>query len=172
MGRIAQVVKTLFQTRGAAPGKSVVVQTNGAGGEERTTEVWHNPGVSSGPTPEDRAAVLEIPAGGRVIVATHNYKIEVDAAAGETIIYSTNAAGDTKQAEIKLTTDGNIDLNGTGRTLVTHAELDTAIQGLVSYINGHTHSGVTTGTDPSGPPAAPTSVDISAAEAETLRTGT
>lgn len=60
-------------------------------------------------------------------------------------------------------------LGGDAKKLVTHAELDSALQGLVSWINGHVHP-----TAATGPPSAPTpplaSLDISSAEAVKLRT--
>ncbi len=168
--RLYRIVKTAFKKLRSAPGQAVTVEAENTSG---TLELpyYQLPGISAGPTDGDKAVVVNI-AGFRIVIASHNYRAGEAASAGEVVIYSTDSGGDAAQARIKLNTDGNIDLNGTGRTLVTHAELDTAIQGLVSYINGHTHSGVTAGSDPSGPPAAPTSVDISAAEAETLRTGT
>lgn len=179
--QLARIVKTLWETRGAAPGSSVVVQLSSGGEQERTAEYYQLPGVASGPTPEDRAVVIPTASGYRIVVASHNYRVGVEVSAGETVIYSTNAAGDTKQAEIKLDTAGNIDLNGNGKTLVTHAELDAALQAfatsidtaITSAITGHTHGGVTTGagtTAPGAGAASPTSVDISAAEAATLRT--
>lgn len=172
MGRLGRVIKSLFTTRSTAPGKAVVVTTASAGSVKRTAEMYHPPGVSSAPTAEDR--VVEVPignSGSRVIVASHNYRVEVEPSSGETIIYSTNSAGDTVQAQLKLDNDGNILLNGDSKTFVTHAELDSALQGLITYLNGHAHSGVTTGGGTSGPPASPTSLDISAAETTTVKTG-
>ena len=77
---------------------------------------------------------------------------------------------------IKLTNDGYVDLNGDERTLVTFAELNTALNNFKTSIEGkiasHSHAttcgagaGSTTGTlyDPS-------SLDISDAEAKKVRT--
>jgi len=106
--------------------------------------------------------------GFRVAVGSHNYRISVEPEAGQLIIYSTDSAGGTEQARVSLNTDGTIDLNGTGKTLVTHAELDTALQLLITALNSHTHPDPVSGT--SGVPTTPLSLDISAAEASTLRT--
>jgi phage gp45-like len=168
--QIARIVKTLWQTRGAAPGSAVVVQLASGGDQQRTAEFYQLPGIASGPTPQDRAVVVPTASGYRVVVASHNYRVNVEVSAGETIIYSTDADGGAKQAEIKLTTDGKIDLNGSSKTLVTHAELDTALQNLVTAFNAHVHTGVTTGPGSSGPPGTPATLDISAAEAASLRT--
>lgn len=185
MARIAEIVKAMFKRRGNSPGKSVVIQLIASGDEEeqRTTELWHAPGISSAPTNGDRAIVLPIGRGSfKVAIATRNHRIEVEPGEGETIIYSTNATGDTVQSTIKLDASGNIDLNGDGKRLVTYGELNTALQSfktsidssIASAIVGHTHSGVTTGPGVSGPGAGaatvPTSLDISAAETSTLRT--
>lgn len=79
-------------------------------------------------------------------------------------------------------TPSQVNLAGDSKQLVTHAELDTALQAfqasvdaaIASAITGHTHAGVTAGTATSGPgagAATPSSVDISAAAAANLRTG-
>lgn len=188
MASIAKVVKTLFKVFGRAAGKSIVVQTEAAFDQQRETEFWQLPGVAARPTKKDRVIELPIGRGGyRVVIASKNYRVAIEPKEGEFILYSLNEAGDTEQARthlkqdgtieskndnghVVLKSDGNIDLNGDARTFVTHAELDTALQALVTYINGHTHSGVTTGNSASGPPASPTSLDISSAEAKTVRT--
>lgn len=171
MNRLYTIVKLIWQTLRTAPGKAITIQVTNALGEDREIEFYQLPGIAAGPTAEDRAATIDMQ-GYRVAIASHNYRIEVEVESGALTLYSTNTAGDTVQARIDLDTAGNIDLNGNGRTLVTHAELDTALQGLISYINGHAHTGVSTGGGTSGPPAAPSSIDISAAEAATVRTGT
>lgn len=167
MGKLGRVIKSLFTTRSTAPGKAVVIQLVGAGGIERTAEMYHNPGISSMPTPEDR--VIELPigrSGTRVIIASHNYRAEVEPATGETVIYSTNAAGDTVQSKIHLKADGTIEINGDSKTLVTGAELQTALNTFAAAIN----TALGTKLDGGGT-AGTTSVDISAAETTTVKTG-
>jgi len=80
-------------------------------------------------------------------------------------------------------TPTTINLAGTTKQLVTHAELDTALQAfkdtivasIASAITGHTHAGVTTGpgTSATGVGAATSApaVDISAAASDNVRTG-
>tara|TARA_Y100000310_G_scaffold49603_1_gene45836 strand:- start:659 stop:1249 length:591 start_codon:yes stop_codon:yes gene_type:complete len=64
-----------------------------------------------------------------------------------------------------------IQLNGMGRTLVTHAELNTALQAFkTTYYNVHTHLSAAPGV-PTGPPVIPGVIDISAADAPNLETG-
>lgn len=64
-----------------------------------------------------------------------------------------------------------LNLNGDSKAFVTYAELDTALQSLVSAINSHVHAGVQTGGGATAPPTAPMSLDISASETQTVKTG-
>lgn len=164
MGRLVEAVKSFFDKRTTAPGKCVIIQTQ-AGDIERTTELYHPPGISSAPTKGDRVIEIPLGAGVRVAVATHNYRVEVEPLSGETIIYSTDSEGNTVKAQIKLDNDGNINLNGSGKKLVTYSELNTALQSLVAAIN------TTFGTkqDAAGTPGT-LSLDISAAATTTVRT--
>jgi hypothetical protein len=74
-----------------------------------------------------------------------------------------------------------IHLNGNSKTLVTHAELDTALQAFKGSIDaaiagaivGHTHPVISIGapTGPGAGAAPPTSLDISASATTTIKTG-
>jgi len=165
MGRLVEVVKSVFTTRTTAPGKAVIIHSKASGNVDRTTELYHLPGISSAPTPEDKAIEIPLDGGGRVIVATHNYRLEISVTAGETIIYSTDATGGTKKAEIKLDTDGNIDLNGSSKKLVTHAELNTALQTFITALNAN----LGTKLDGSGTPGA-LALNIALSETAKVRT--
>ena len=170
MSRLFRVIQFAFRALRNAPGEAIVMQVKGVANDTREIEFYQLPGISSGPTEEDRVITVNM-GGYTVAVASHNYRIGIAPQAGEVIIYSTDAAGNAKQAEVKLTPDGNIELNGSGRTLVTHAELDAALQTFITALNLHTHSGVSTGSGVSGPPSAPATINISEANADTLRTG-
>lgn len=70
----------------------------------------------------------------------------------------------------------SVNLNGSSKAFVTHAELDTALQALLAQLNTHTH--ITTATVGAGPtlgvltsPVAPFTLDISAAKTTTVKTG-
>lgn len=77
---------------------------------------------------------------------------------------------------IKLTEDGYVDLNGDERTLVTFAELNTALNNFKTSIEEKiaSHSHITTcgagGGSTTGTTYAPSSLDISNAEAKKVRT--
>lgn len=74
------------------------------------------------------------------------------------------------KATIKIDKDGNINFNGDSKNLVTHEELNGALQTFITALNLHIHSGVTTGPGVSGPPGTPLNIDISNSKADTLRT--
>jgi len=164
MSRLYTIVKMIWQTLRRSPGAAITIQVESQLGETREIEYYQLPGISAGPTPQDRAATIDMK-GFRVAVASQNYRIEIEPEAGQVIIYSTNAAGDTEQARIGLNTDGTIDLNGTSKTLVTHSELDTALQAMLTAINANLAAKL----DGAGSPGTAT-LDISAANATTLRT--
>ena len=182
MGFLEKATAISFAVKGAAPGKAVIIQTIAAGNQERTSEMYHNPGISSAPTKNDRIISIPVGTGTRVAIATHNYRINVEVTDGETKVYSTDATGENVKSVIKLDNAGNIDLNGDSKKFVTYTELNTALQSfkttieasIASAIIGHTHSGVTTGPGVSGPGAGAGSaiaLDISASETTTIRTG-
>lgn len=166
MGRLNIIKGILYKAKGAAPGKAVVLTTKAAGGQERETELYHPPGLSSGPTPEDIGVEVSSGTAGRVTIAAHNYKLEIEVTAGETILYSTSADGETLKSTIKLDTNGNILLNGDSKTFVTFAALNTALQGLITGLNAEFAKKL----DSPGAPGL-LSLDISAAETTTVKTG-
>lgn len=165
MGRLVEVVKARFAKRTTAPGKAVLIQTTAGGNIARETELYHPPGISSSPTPKDRAIEIPLISGTRVIVATHNYRLEIPVDPGETVVFSTDSGGGTLKAEVRLDSSGNISLNGDGKRFVTYTELNTAIQNFITALN------LLFATKMDTPGAAGTlSLDISAAETSTIRT--
>ncbi|MDC7125784.1 MAG: hypothetical protein PQJ46_09460 [Spirochaetales bacterium] len=155
MGWLEKVTGISFDTKGSAPGKAVLVKTEDPCDTEqnRENEMYHAPGVSSAPTKGDRAIALSLKTGARVIIASHNYQVEVEPSAGETIIYSTNSDGDTVKAKIKLDNDGQIIVNDGEDYAVAYEDLKDAFDqlvkdhnALVTKFNSHTHTVATTGT--------------------------
>ena len=166
---IAKITDLEYKKKGSNSGKSAIIKTEAAGGQERETELWHSPGIASGPTPNDIAVSVPSGTNGRIAVATQNYRLEVEVEAGKTTIYSTSADGETLKSTIVLDVDGNISMNGDTKRFVTHAELDSALQTFINALNLHTHPDPVSGT--SGPPSALMSLDISASETTTIKTG-
>ncbi|MFW6312269.1 MAG: hypothetical protein ACOC2N_00090 [Spirochaetota bacterium] len=170
MARLIEAKNSQIETKGNAPGESVVIQ--GELGEEGaiTPELYQQPGLMS--RPPDGARGVYVPLrngrGYGVVVATHNYRLVIspEPEKGETVLYSTNADGDTVHAKIKLDASGNISLNGNDKRLVTYEELNSALQSMVSAIN----TGFAAKLDGGGSPGTVT-LNISAAETTTVRTG-
>lgn len=80
--------------------------------------------------------------------------------------------------DVSVTTEGThkidataIEFNGNAKPFVTHAELDAALQAMVTLINAHVHFFPATATAPTSPPTVPTTVDISASATTTVKTG-
>lgn len=81
-------------------------------------------------------------------------------------------------ANVIINSDQNIELNGNDKSFVTYAELNQALQTVWTAIQNHTHQVATTGSSSSqtGTAAASTSLigqtlDISASETKTIKTG-
>lgn len=83
--------------------------------------------------PDDRMAVMEKDGAGNWATVGVLVKSQ-GAEAGEKILYSRDSAGVTK-ATIKLLGDGIIELNGNADFAVSHTDLNTALQILVTAIN-------------------------------------
>jgi len=113
MNRLYTIVKTLFATLRKAPGDAVVVQVESEAGENRELEYYQLPGIASGPTPEDRAATVNLQ-GYRVVVGSHNYRVGVEVESGQTRIYSTPSDGSAVKGEVDLQTDGTITAKNDG----------------------------------------------------------
>jgi hypothetical protein len=126
-----------------------------------------------------------VPIGGSnrygLVLAVNNYQIELDVGgAGGMAIYSTTGAGNEVKASIICQPDGKIiatgdtiELNGNSKKLVTYAELNSA---LSTFLTGLTTALTTTPIIGNGSPqpawaGLPTSIDISAAETSTVKTG-
>lgn len=131
MGKIGRVTKWLFERLRLMPAAGPVIQITGGDGEARQVELYHPPGVSSAPAPDDAAVLIPVRRGYRVAVATHNYKIEINPESGGTTIYSTNAAGDTVQARLDLKPDGTIAISNQVEDWKT--VLDALVDELIAF---------------------------------------
>ncbi len=72
---------------------------------------------------------------------------------------------------ISLKPNGNIELNGNTKNLVTHAELDSALQIVINWLLAHVHPGVQTGSGSTGTVVAPLVYDISSSKTNTILVG-
>jgi phage gp45-like len=173
IGTLLRLVRGGLEVRGNAPGKSATATGEGFEGQTLSTEIYQAPGILAVPGDGTRGVWIPVGGSGRygVVVACHNYALQIEVAAGETAIYSTNAAGEGPQALIKLRADGSIELNGDSKRLVTHGELDAA---LAAYASGM-QATLASGSNGGGPVVfavpPPSSIDISSASTTTIKTG-
>lgn len=171
MGRVIaeliEIASSALKRWKSAPGEAVVIIGKGLGGETVETEMYQLSGFIGCPPKDARGVLVPISGSKRysVIIAMQNYQLTFDMSQGETLVYSTTEDGQTLKAQIKLDADGNIDLNGDSKKLVTYGELNTALQGFKTAIN----AALATKLDGGGS-AGTLSLDISAAETTTLRT--
>lgn len=181
---LVKLTDAKFDTKGNAPGKSVVATAEGVEGQTLTPEVYQAPGVAAVPPDGSTAVYIPIGASGRygVVIALQNYQITLDLSAGESAIYSTTPDGKTVKAKIVLDDAGNIThdadgneiinaaevhLNGDSKRLVTWQELQTVLTSLQTSLIGHVHP--SNGTP--SPGLAALSLDISSAKTATIKTG-
>lgn len=185
MIELGKIIKSEYKKDSEdAPGKSVNIEIDSSLGGS-AGEMYSPPGSQSMPTPADTILFLQLPNGGNQIgFVSHNYNLDAELLPGEKVIFSTDSEGLEIKCKIEFKQDGKINiigtsditvngtsikLNGDSKPFVTHAELDTALQGLVSDFNAHTHPTAPSG--PISPPETPLSLDISAAATTTVKTG-
>lgn len=140
-------------------------------------------GDDSPPLAEDRILLVHTDGTGHY-AAAGVLTCSQGAKPGERWMYSRSDNGQL-QAVVKLLNDGKIqlespntiqvqgktvELNGNSKKLVTWAELNTALQQLVTALISHTHNCTAPGS-PSGPPLDALSIDISSAMTTTVATG-
>lgn len=169
MATLCRIANAKYAKKDRAPGDSITGDSVAAGGEQRTPEVYSSPGIVALPGDGVRGVQVYLEGGRTVVVATYNYQIKINLAKGETAVYSTTANGQTVKAVALFKVDGTIELNGSSKTFVTHAELNTALQNFITALNLHTHP--TAAIGPPSPPTAPMSINISSAATTTIKTG-
>lgn len=137
-------------------------------------EIMQHFGFKSIPTKKTKGLTLSI--GGlrddTIIIATEN-KTAPELKEGESTLY--NAFSERIELLEKMInlTGETININGDSKQLVTHAELDSALQQMLSSINSHTHiTTATVGSSPAlgviSPPTTPTTLDISNSKTKTI----
>lgn len=194
---LASVESSEYKTPDGGEGPAQFVKVELPAGEIRNVELYQQPGLASGATSGHTALLIPVSGGGyRIAIGAHNYGLSIEASAGHTKIYSTDATGATVKCllhlkadgslsieadssistnstgdteleatgDVKLSPTGEVHLKGDSRTLVTYAELNTALQTLVSSINSAFASKLNGGGSPGG-----LTLDISSAEAEDVK---
>jgi len=157
LSELVEISEAVYEKPDGSPGKSVSVNIKSIG--EDSAELYHSPGSFS--MPIDGTIGVSINVFGRnIIVATDNYNIEIDIEKGEHLVYSTDAAGAIK-SKILLNKDGEIIFNDGTKSSVSHEELGTALQSMVTAIN----TALGTKKDEAGT-AGSISLDISGSEVD------
>lgn len=156
----------------AAPGDAVIVKSVGLGGAGREDPLYQHHGFRSRPVKSSRGIRVSLGSGTRegIVIATENYTVNIVLADGETAIYSTDTDG-AEQAVVKWRADGSLELNGDDERLVMYAALNTELQALKTQLNAHVHSGGTLTLGLTGPPSIPMTLNISASQTSTIKTG-
>lgn len=163
---LIKVASSAWKRWHTSPGPAVTVIGTGLGAKSTDAEVYAPFGYVA--RPPVGAVGLFVPIGnrGRVIIAGANYRIDLQPDEGGAVIYSTNAAGDTVQAVLRLDANGRITLNGATKRLVTYAELNSALQIFMTALNAKFATKLDGGGGAGG-----LTLNISAAETQTVRTG-
>jgi hypothetical protein len=112
----------------------------------REVEFFQTPGIVSGLTSSDEIAVIQVEGGGyKIGIASNNYKINISVTPGQTKIFSTDATGLIKKAEIILDTNGKIKMSNSTQSI--KAIIDELIDELIDFKTFGTPANHT--TDPS-----------------------
>lgn len=167
MVKLVDIDNTDTLSNRGAPGPALIATCNGAG-LTHTAPIYQHHGIASRVTQGDVGVYIPVLGSRRfgVVIATHNYDLNIELNEGETLIYATNSSGKQITAQIRLQANGQIELNGNTKSLVTWEELNTALQMLVASIN----TSLAAKLDGGGAPGALT-LDISTAKTSTLKTG-
>lgn len=87
---------------------------------------------------------------------------------GEFHLFSTDENGRSEKARLKLTNNGNIELNGNQYSATRFEELEKAFNQLKQDFNTHIHTSGATGS-PSTTPTIPSTANISNAKSENVK---
>lgn len=167
MAELVRVVSTALKRLEGSPATQSIVSAKGLGGANVQAEVYHPSGLFSRPPANTRGVFVPIGNSRRlgVVLGLANYNITINIYQGEVCIYSTTPDGKTIKATALFTKEGEIHLNGSTKSFVTHDELNSALQTFINALNLHVHP--STGA----PPATPMSINIAAAKTTTIKTG-
>jgi phage gp45-like len=158
MPKIATILNAVKKKFTGAPGDSLSVDLDMHGADD--AEFYHLSGIFS--KPQDGAVGVVVDAGGQnIVVASHDYRLNIVVDKGETIIYSYGSGG-VVLASAKFGKDGKVVINEGSKSAVSHAELNTALQAMAAAINAN----LALKLDGTGQTPGTVTVDISAAEVE------
>ena len=116
VAELVKIARTALARYHSAPGNAVNVNGTGLGAVAKNGELYSVPGVFSRPRPGARGVTVEV-GRGVVVVATHDYRVNINISEGETAIYS-QASDGSVQARIDLDAAGKVGVsNAAGKDL-------------------------------------------------------
>ena len=150
--------------------QSINVTSEAEEGNTTITEVWSSTGIMGVPPNESMGLRLELGGNTDLIIATKPKLEPPSLVKGETMFYSTDTGGETLKASIKAMSNGDLEMNGNSKRLVTWQELQTILTTMQNSVIAHTHPETGTTTSPSAE-LVTLNLDISSAKTTTLKTG-
>jgi len=139
-----------------APGNSIAVDTESHGTDD--AELYTEPGNICIPHDNIKGIVIDC-GGNNIVIATWDYEFNEPLEKGERLIFSYDA-NKVLKAKIKLDKNGNIIFNDGTKSAVSHAELNTALQLMITAINAN----LALKQDASGQTPGTVTLDISGSE--------
>lgn len=131
MAKIVIISNARLKQLQGTPGKSLLVDIEHHGTDN--SELFQMPGIFS--MPQDGIQGLVINASGEdKVVAAYDYNFAEEIEKGETLLYSYDSSGVLK-GKILINEDGEIVINEGTKSAVSYAELDTALQLMVTAFN-------------------------------------
>lgn len=161
LARCLVITGAQVKTEADAAGPAVVA-TVAKGDPSYTAQVWGVHGLYS--MPPDDTMGIRVPVGSErfgVVMATHHYKTpRPTLAKGEVALMATDAAGTTAGGKVVARADGTLEINGTGKRLMT----DDMIGIFATFITALNASLVAAG-------GSAVSLDLTPAKTTTVKTG-
>lgn len=116
VAELLKIARTALSRYHSAPGNAVNANGTGLGGVSHDAEMYSVSGVFSRPRPGARGVLVEV-GRGLIVVATHDYRVNINISEGETAIYS-QASDGSIQARIDLDAAGKVGVsNAAGKDL-------------------------------------------------------
>lgn len=133
MAKLATLKNAIYRLFPGQTGKSLNVDLQTEGNSSDDGEHYHLPGFFSKPQDGLTGVVIDVK-GLNIIIATHDYKLDISIDKGEALIFSYDADGNILSSA-KCDKNGNFIINDGSKSAVSHTELNTALQSMVTLIN-------------------------------------
>jgi len=125
MATLARLINARFKVKQGAPGSSLSVDMQTEGDTTDNADLFHLPGIFGIPQDGIQGVYVDVK-GMNIIVATHDYRLNIVLAKGETLFYSYDASGNIL-ASAKCNAAGEFVVNDGIRKAVSFDELNTGL---------------------------------------------